>query len=354
MMVCRAAISKREIRGNSRAIVACFLIGLLSVGVAIPAWGSGSGQGAAVRDPRWAILVAGVSGDPDLQKRYWKDILELRGVLEGSLGFSGSQIVVLFDNPALDPARIQYQSTRETLERVCKNKIGRVGNEDTVFIFLEGHGSYDGQAYKLNLVGPDPTGEDLAAMFYSIPAQRFVVVNATSCSGASLEPLAGKGRVVLTATKSGNEKNITNLARHFIDAFAGNTADVDKNGRVSIFEAFQYAARKVEEYYAREGSLQTEHPMLSDNGDAEALSLADAGARSNLLARSSYLDRGSPLLMGDGSPESQALAQEAQSLERQIELLKSAKEEMTEAEYEKRLETLLLKLAVIQAKLRKK
>lgn len=306
-------------------------------------------------DPRWAILVMGISGDPGLRKEYLQELVDLRGLLEGPLGFPRDHIVALFDDPKLDPARVQYQSNRENLEKACKDIARRASKEDMVFIFLDGHGDSDGKVYKLNLVGPDPTAAELASMFYSIPAQRFVIINATNCSGGSLEALAGRGKIVVSATKSGTEKNLTHLGKYFIEALADNNADVDKNGRVSIFEAFSYAARKVEEHYTKAGSMQTEHPVISDNGDAQALSLADLGARNALLSRSAYLDRGSPLLVqGDNSPEAQALAKEAQSLEKQIELLKSAKDEMTEAEYEKKLEELLLKLAEVQAKLRKK
>jgi hypothetical protein len=327
---------------------------MLLVPIGLLAWAEGGGQGTPADDPRWAILVFGSSGDPELQQQYLQELVDLRGLLEGPLGIPRSQVFALFEDPKLNPARIQYPSTRDNLAKVCREIASRSGKEDTVLVFLEGHGSSDGKAYKFNMVGPDPTAEDLAAMLYSIPAQRFIVFNGTSCSGASVEALAGKGRVVVAATKSGNEKIVTHLAKYFIEAFVGNNADVDKNSRVSIFEAFNYAAQKVEEHYTREGSLQTEHPVLSDNGDAQALSLADAGARSNLLARASFLDRGSPLLAGGTSPESQALAKEAQSLEKQIEVLKSAKDELAEEEYLKRLEALLLKLAEVQARLRKK
>ncbi len=311
-------------------------------------------QGIEERDPRWAILVSGISGDPDLQKQYLKEIIDLRALLEGQLGFPGSQIYVLFDDPALDAARIQYKSTRENLEKVCKEIASRAGREDLVFVFLEGHGDYNANEYRFNMVGPDPTGEELAAMIYSIPAERHIIVNGTNCSGGGLEAMAGRGKVVVTATRSGNEKNQTRLAPYFIEAIADNNADVDKNGRVSVFEAFQYASSRVEEYYTKEGSLQTEHPMLSDNGDAKGIAAPDTDARSALLSRTAYLDLGSALITADMSPEEKALARESQSLEKEIDLLKSAKDEMTEAEYEKRLEELLLKLAKVQLQLRKK
>jgi hypothetical protein len=309
----------------------------------------------SARDSRWALLVVGISGDPDLQKEYLKELVELRDLLEGPLGFPRDRVIALFDDPKLDPVRIQYQSTRANLEKACQDIAARSTKEDLVFVFFEGHGDSDGKSYKLNLVGPDPSGAELAAMLYTFPAWRHIIVNATNCSGGSLEALAGKGKIVVSATRSGTEKNLTHLGKYFIEALAKNNADVDKNNRVSVFEAFSYAARKVEESYSRAGNMQTEHPVLSDNGEAQALTLADAGARPALLSRSAYLEA-SPLLLAerDGSPEMQALAKEAQALERQIDLLKSAKDEMSEADYYRRLEELLLKLAQAQTTLRKK
>lgn len=305
------------------------------------------------RDPRWAILVFGISGDPDLQKQYLKEMADLHDLLEGAFGFPRDHVVVLFDEPKLDPVRIQYQSTRANLEKACAEIAGRSGKEDIVFVFIEGHGDSDGKSYKLNLVGPDPNGAELADMVYAIPAWRYVIVNATNCSGGGLDALAGKGKIVISATKSGTEKNLTHLGKYFIEALTQNNADIDKNNRISLFEAFSYSARRVEEYYAKEGSMQTEHPVLSDNGEAQAFSLTDAASRPALLARSVYLDPGT-LSLAAKNPEDQALLLEAQALEKRIEVLKSAKDEMSEADYFRKLEELLLRLAEIQAKLKKK
>jgi hypothetical protein len=310
---------------------------------------------ATEREGRWAIILAGVSGDPDLQKRYLQEILDLRSVLEETLGFPPNQIAALIDDPSKSQGLIQYKATRENLQEVCRNFASRVKKDDLVFVFIEGHGDYDGKIYRLNLVGPDPTGEELAAMLYSIPVQRFIVMNATNCSGGSLPALSQQGKIVITATKSGMEKNLTHLGPFLIEAFKNNAADSDKTGRVSILEAFSYASRKVEDYYESEGNLQTEHPGLDDNGDAQAQSKPAPENGEGLLARTTFLDAGAPAAAKSGmTSEQQALALEAQDLEKQIEALKYAKGKMQEAEYETKLEELLLKLARVNARLRGK
>jgi hypothetical protein len=314
----------------------------------------GRGVSGAERDGRWAILVVGASGEPGLQETYLKEIRDLRSILEDSLGFHRDQIVVLADDPTKSPDLIQDKSTRENLQAVCFQLAHRVDEEDLVFVFIEGHGSYDGKIYKLNLVGPDPTALELATMLYSIRAKRFVVVNATNCSGGSLPEFSQKGKIVITSTKSGMEKNQTHMGRYFVEALKNNGADSDKNGRVSMIEAFLYMRRKVEEYYSNEGKLQTEHPILDDNGDAQGQSEPSPENGEGLLARTTFLDAGTSVAENESwTPEQRKLALEAQELEEQIEALKYNKSSMAEADYEKKLEDLLLRLARINEKLPK-
>jgi len=311
------------------------------------------GLSAAERDGRWAILVAGSSGDTDLQNAYLKELVDLRAVLENSMRFPRDQITVLFDEPAKAPGTIQGKSTRDDLRAIVHNLAGRTHPEDTVFIFLEGHGSYDGQTYKFNLPGPDLTDVELASLFYSIPGHQFVIVNATSCSGGSIPALSRKGTVLISATKSGMEKNGTHLGRYFVDALQNNAADSDKDGRISMMEAFTLAKKKVEVYYTSEGSMETEHPVLDDMGDGKGHASPAPDNGVGLIARATFLDRGFSATSSTLTPEQQKLEREAREIEHQIEALKYEKSKMPEAEYEKQLELLLLRLAKINAKLPK-
>ncbi len=308
-----------------------------------------------VRDSRWALLVAGISGDRELQEEYLRQLRILRGVLTGSMRFPEDRIVVLVDDPAAAPDLSPVKATRDSLIQVARQLSGRVTKEDQVFVFIAGHGSSDARGYRLNLVGPDPTGDELASLLYGIPARSFIIVNATSCSGESIGALSGPGKIVVAATRSGQEKNLTHMGRYFVEALKDNAADVDKNGRVSILEAFNYASQRVEEHYSKEGSLQTEHAVLDDSGDGQAHTKPSPENGDGLLARTAYLDAGAAARPGEGmSAEERNLTAAAQELERQIEALKYAKSAMSEAEYEKKLESLLLRLAEISAKLKKK
>jgi len=305
-------------------------------------------------DPRHAILLVGATGDPDLQKMYLEEIQKLHSILTGPLAFPRDQVIVLFDEPEMDTERIRYKSTREGLEEACLSLSRRVKKSDLVFVFIDGHGSYDGKTYKLCLAGPDITAWELADILYSIPAERFVVVNATSSSGGGLEALSGEGKIVVTATASGRESNQTLMGGYFVESLENNSADSDKDSRVSVLEAFIYAIRKVEEYYKNEGNLQTEHAVLEDTGDGRGQRDPNPENKEGLLARTTFfdMDAGSEDLESI-TPEQQELVLEAWELEKRIEALKYRKDEMPEADYEKSLEELLLKLARINAKLEK-
>ncbi len=61
------------------------------------------------------------------------------------------------------------------------------------------------------------------------PPTRQLVVNMTSSSGGSIEFLRKPTRVVITATKTGTEKNATVFARYWAEALRDPAADADKN-----------------------------------------------------------------------------------------------------------------------------
>ena len=301
---------------------------------------------------RYAILLVGVSGDPNLQKMYLEEARNLHAALTGPLGFPRDRVIVLFEDPEMDPDLIRHKSTREGFEEACQHLSSRAKTSDLVFVFIEGHGSYDGKTYKLNLAGPDPTARELAEILYSIPAGRFVVVNATNSSGGSMGALSGEGKIIITATKSGMEKNQTHMGRYFVESLENNAADSNKDDRVSVLEAFLYTKRKVEDYYKNEGNLQTEHSILDDTGDARGQSDPNPESEEGLLARTTFFDsRARTDPMKPATAEQQRLAIEARDLESQIEALKYAKAEMSRADYEKKLEELLIQLARINEKL---
>ena len=139
------------------------------------------------------------------------------------------------------PAQQAAPASARTLARVA----ARATPGDQVWIVLIGHGSAQGEVSRFNLPGPDLTASDFARMLEPLARQRVAFVNASSASGDFVKALAGPGRAIVTATRSPTERNATQFARHFATALATPGADVDKDGGVSLLEAFAFAKREV-------------------------------------------------------------------------------------------------------------
>jgi hypothetical protein len=206
---------------------------------------------------------------------------------------------------------------------------------DRVFVVLIGHGSFRSGEGRFNLPGPDLTPAVLAGLLEPLDEQEVVVVSTASASGAFAEPLAGPGRVVVTATKSGQERNQTVFGEHFVTALTTGGADVDKDGRVSLLEAYEYATREVERFYESENRLQTEHARLEDEGQ---------------LARRLFLQSeghgGGEADVASDDPALASLYAARRDLEDRIETLRARKDELAPESYNEQLEALLLELAL--------
>ncbi|MCA1685416.1 MAG: hypothetical protein LC745_05420, partial [Planctomycetia bacterium] len=135
-----------------------------------------------------------------------------------------------------------------------------------LWLVLIGHGTSDGRAPKFNLRGPDVTDAELAE--WLAPVKRpAAVINCASASGPFLNTLSGENRVVVTATRSGHEQNYARFGEYLAGAIGDPRADLDKDGQVSLLEAFLTAAGRVAEFYKTGSRLATEHALIDDNGD---------------------------------------------------------------------------------------
>ena len=112
---------------------------------------------------------------------------------------------------------------------------------------------------------------------------------------------------VITATKSGTEKNAPVFARYWIDSLHDPAADADKNGTVSALEAFTYAQRKTAAYFESEKLLATEHAMIADDGRSAGVRTISNGDREAVLAAAFPLIRPATAVARNASPEKQKL-----------------------------------------------
>lgn len=285
------------------------------------------------------VTVVGLGGAPEYDTQFAKWASDLNKQLESG----GSDVHVI----ELASAAAMRTKVTETLTRLTSE----LTPDDAFGLFLIGHGTFDGDEYKFNLPGPDITAHELAALINKLPAKRQLVVNMTSCSGASFGVLSRKDRVVITATKSGTEKNAPVFARYWVDALRDPAADADKNGTVSALEAFTYAQRKTASYFESEKLLATEHSMIADSGRSDGVRTTTVGDREGALAAAFPLIRPASATAKNTSPEKQKLVSRKEDLEAKIDRLKYQKAALAPDVYKQQLSTLLLELARTQAEI---
>jgi hypothetical protein len=225
--------------------------------------------------------------------------------------------------------------------------------EDALVVMLIGHGAFDGVDYKFNLPGPDITALELAKLLDAIPAGRQLIVNMTSASGGAVDVLRKTNRIVISATKSGSERNATIFARYWVEALRDPGADTDKNETVSALEAFRYADRKTADFYTTQKRLATEHAVLEDTGKGEGTRAPSAENGQGLLAATFPLLRLGQTASAARDPAKLKLLARKEDLEQQIDRLKYQKAAIPTQEYRSQLQALLLELARTQEELEK-
>src|ERR1044072_644651 len=183
-------------------------------------------------DPnKLAIIINGAGGEAVYAKQFEEWTGQLSAVLSSRFGFDAKQLTVL------------KGATAEDVKRTFTTLKTQLDANNMLFVFLIGHGSFDGKESKFNLVGPDLAASDYNAMLSSLPTHRVVVFNMSSSSGEFIKSLSAKGRIVITATKSGQETNATRFTGFLIAALNATDADTDQDGHTSAPEAGVSATR---------------------------------------------------------------------------------------------------------------
>jgi len=289
-------------------------------------------------------VIVGLAGEPEHGEAFGRWATTLVDAA-GRLGVEPQNVIYLAEKTEADPERITGRSTKEEVTRAFERLAASAGPEDVVFIVLIGHGTFDGKVAKFNLPGPDMTPADFAPLLKRLKSRHLAFINTASASGPFMETLAGDGRTIVTATRSGTERFATLFGGYFVDALAGIDADADKNRRISVLEAFTWAKREVANAYEREGIMRTENALLNDSGGEGSPDPKADGAQGKTAA---VLSLGTDAA-GDPLPEDpklRALHQERRDLERRVEALKLMKGAMPADRYASELEKLAIELAL--------
>ena len=225
---------------------------------------------------------------------------------------------------------------------------------DPLWIFLVGHGTYDGKNAKFNLHGPDISAAELQEWMDPLGNRPVLLINTASSSSPFLTKLSATNRIILTATRSSSEYNATFLANYLSKNIASPEADLDQDGQTSLLEAWLHSNRELADHYKKENRIQTEHSLLDDNSDAKGteprsffgiLPTTKPDQKTDPDGYRAHQFHLHPSELEKSLTPDQKQARDA--LELDIHKLRRKKEVLTEEEYYEQLETLLRKLGDI-------
>ena len=292
------------------------------------------------------VIVVGTPGRPEYKGQFERSA----GSWKSAGDKAGAESIVV--GAAEQRGVTDHDRLRAVLAE--KSKASR----EPLWVILIGHGTYDGREAKFNLQGPDVTDAELGNWLASVD-RPIVVINCSSASGPYINRLSGSNRVVIVATKSGFEMNFSRFGEYLADAITDLRADLDKDGQVSLLEAYLTASSHVEEHYRAHSQLATEHALLDDNGDhlgtpanwfkgVRATQRAkDGAALDGLRAHQLHLI---PSVREREMPVE--IRQRRDELELSIAALRDQKEKLKDDEYYARLEKLMVELAHLYREVR--
>lgn len=243
----------------------------------------------------------------------------------------------------------ETESDRVELIRVLQER-SSVDTQEPLWIVLIGHGTFDGRTAHFNLRGADLSSVEFAEALRN-SSRPLAFIDCSSCSAPFINALSGPHRVIVTATKDGGQFQLARFGDAMSEAIGGTEADLDRDGQVSLLEAWAFAAQRTAEFYESGGRLATEHALLDDNGDG-------LGSRREQF-EGVRLTAGDDLENPDGrqarrwhlvrSPEERRLTPEQRqrrnTLEIRLEELQQRRDDYVEAEYLNQLEAVLIPLA---------
>lgn len=322
--------------------------GALALGMLLgPA--SARAQDAVPTPPQTRVLiVSGAAGSDEYaeQQKKWRETLATQ--LTARFSVPVARIVVLAEKAGDGLQAATAVNVRRALATLRASQ----GTADTLMVVLFGHGTFDGVDAKFNLVGPDLTSREWREALAGIPG-RVVFVQTASSSFPFLAALAAPNRVVMTATDSPQQKYDTVFGEYFVAAFTAEAADadLDKDGRISMWEAFAYAADASKRYYQQRGQLSVERALLDDSGDGVGRDIAKQG-EDGLLASRLFLDPDPATASGD--PSVTLLIGRRNTLETELDELRRKKGFMAADDYERELERVIIDIARVSRDIRRR
>lgn len=213
----------------------------------------------------YAIIISGINKDPNEQQTKDKAITNLRNFLLNNAGIELDRLGVLTGSHS--PAyKGSILSTADNLKKQINTFAAAIKPADRLIFYYVGQANIVAGKLRLNLPGADVTHEQLAEWINAVKPSSMLIILDCPGAGLAVKALTRKNRIIIGACTD-EQRYSTQFSQYFIPALTDLRSDGDSNGKVSVLEAFTFAAKQLDDSYRRRDLLQTETPILEDNAD---------------------------------------------------------------------------------------
>ena len=220
------------------------------------------------------LIIGGTAGEKSFYDAFWNATSRFHQLLTDDYGYTPEQITFLFEDmdASGESGIVDTESKREQVLAAFTELTETIQPSDRFLLFMLGHASRTGRGdLKFNLRGRDITEAEYVTLINGIPAERQILIFGFPYSGKLVPQLSKTGRIILTSNSPNEGYSLqAGFGNVFVDAFSAAANDTDRNGDISLLEAFLSLQTRTKAFYEKDGNVQSEHPHLDDNGDGNA------------------------------------------------------------------------------------
>ena len=225
------------------------------------------------------LIIGGVAGEKSFYDAFWGATSRFHQLLTNEYGYTSDQITFLFEDMGdIDRGGqgelelVDSESNREQILAAFDQLAKTVQPSDRFLLFMLGHASRTGRgSVKFNLRGRDITEVEYVTLINSVPSERQILIFGFPYSGRLVPQLSAPGRIILTSSSPNEGYSLqAGFGDVFVGAFSTADNDINGDGDISLLETFLSLQTQTKDWYENNGSIQSEHPHLDDNGDGNA------------------------------------------------------------------------------------
>ena len=225
------------------------------------------------------LIIGGVAGEKSFYDAFWGATSRFHQLLTNEYGYTSDQITFLFEDMGdIDRGGqgelelVDSESNREQVLAAFDQLAKTVQPSDRFLLFMLGHASRTGRgSVKFNLRGRDITETEYVTLINSVPSERQILIFGFPYSGRLVPQLSAPGRIILTSSSPNEGYSLqAGFGDVFVGAFSTADNDINGDGDISLLETFLSLQTQTKDWYENNGSIQSEHPHLDDNGDGNA------------------------------------------------------------------------------------